>query len=196
MPTALYQEPGQRGFDEQNLEVIEVRLLELKQLFNSFDPSPFRERDLNSDAADFIVGWARETPRDKRFALRVHLEQLIGPEAPEVLGIAVREYFKSRAAGCRLQLRQLFRVGRISLIIGVLFLGGCLILSDLTEEMFRGWRFARLVQESLVIGGWVAMWRPLEIFLYEWWPIRSEARLNERLSIMPVEIISHSPRRT
>lgn len=32
------------------------------------------------------------------------------------------------------------------------------------------------------------MWRPLEIFLYDWWPIRSEAQLSDRLAAMPVRI--------
>ena len=40
----------------------------------------------------------------------------------------------------------------------------------------------------LFIGGWVSMWRPLEIFLYDWWPIREEARLSDRLAAMPVRI--------
>jgi hypothetical protein len=48
--------------------------------------------------------------------------------------------------------------------------------------------FASLLKESLLIGGWVAMWRPLEIFLYEWWPIRADAKLFDRLSVMPVRI--------
>ena len=38
------------------------------------------------------------------------------------------------------------------------------------------------------IGGWVAMWRPMEIFLYDWWPVRAEARLSDRLTAMPVRI--------
>jgi hypothetical protein len=32
------------------------------------------------------------------------------------------------------------------------------------------------------------MWRPLEIFLYDWWPMRREARLAEKLAVMPVRI--------
>ena len=43
-------------------------------------------------------------------------------------------------------------------------------------------------RESLLIGGWVAMWRPLEVFLYDWWPIRAEARLFDRLAAMPVRL--------
>jgi hypothetical protein len=45
-----------------------------------------------------------------------------------------------------------------------------------------------LQQESFSIGGWVAMWRPMEVFLYAWWPVRAEARLYDRLSAMPVTI--------
>ena len=32
------------------------------------------------------------------------------------------------------------------------------------------------------------MWRPLEVFLYDWWPILGEVRLLDRLSRMPVRI--------
>jgi hypothetical protein len=39
-----------------------------------------------------------------------------------------------------------------------------------------------VLQQSFVIGGWVAMWRPIEVFLYDWWPIRAEARLYDRLA--------------
>jgi hypothetical protein len=45
-----------------------------------------------------------------------------------------------------------------------------------------------LVQESLTIGGWVAMWRPMEIFLYEWWPIQRMGRLYQKMSRMHVEV--------
>ena len=39
---------------------IELRLKELNQLFDSFDPAPFHEKDLDQDAEEFIVSWARE----------------------------------------------------------------------------------------------------------------------------------------
>src|SRR5262249_43881467 len=37
--------------------VIEVHVGELKQLFDAIDPSPFRDRDLDPKAEEFIVGW-------------------------------------------------------------------------------------------------------------------------------------------
>jgi hypothetical protein len=45
-----------------------------------------------------------------------------------------------------------------------------------------------LFEQGLLIVGWVAMWRPLEIFLYDWWPIVGERRIHGRLSRMEVRI--------
>jgi hypothetical protein len=42
-----------------------------------------------------------------------------------------------------------------------------------------------ILRESLPIGGWVSMWRPPEVFLYDWWAIRNEIRLSDRLAAMP-----------
>jgi hypothetical protein len=168
--------------------VIEVRVAELRQLFNAIDPSPFRERDLDPGAEEFIVEWARDLPRDAPLALRVHLERGAGrADEAGLLREAIHQYFKARAAGSRRRLRELFRRGRISLLIALAFLGAAMTVSDLIAEVSNT-GVAAFLREGFVIGGWVAMWRPLEVFLYDWWPIRGEIRLLDRLSMMPVRI--------
>lgn len=170
-------------------ELIEVRVAELKQLFNAIDPSPFREKDLDGNAEEFIVNWAREAARERPLCLLVHLDRGAGSaEEPVILRDAVHEFFRNRTLQSKQRLRQLFRIGRISLMIGLAFLALSLGMSDLLATAMEGRRVGELLRESLLIGGWVAMWRPLEIFLYDWWPIRAEARLYERLSTMPVRI--------
>jgi hypothetical protein len=79
-------------------------------------------------------------------------------------------------------------VGRTSLAIGLVALASAIALGDFLAALMKGSRIGEIVRESLTIGGWVSMWRPLEIFLYDWWPIRSETRLSERLAAMPVRI--------
>ena len=61
-------------------------------------------------------------------------------------------------------------------------------LAGLVDRALRGNQVAALIRESMAIGGWVAMWRPLEIFLYDWWPILAERKLFDRLSAAPVRI--------
>src|SRR5436309_14561353 len=95
--------------------LIEVHVGELKQLFNSIDPSPFRNKDLDPKAEEFIVGWARDMPRDVPLALLVDLDRPAGlPDEAAVLRDAIHEFFIQRANAFRRRLRELFRVGRKS----------------------------------------------------------------------------------
>jgi hypothetical protein len=171
------------------LQTIKVRVSELRQLFHAIDPSPFRERDLDPRAEEFIIDWARDLPRDSPLALLVHLDRAAGrPDEAAVLGDAIHQYFRERAASSQRRLRELFRRGRISLVIALVFLGVSIGVGDTLASYFRETRFAEMLREGFLIGGWVAMWRPLEVFLYDWWPIRAEVRLFERLSTMLVRI--------
>jgi hypothetical protein len=171
-----------------NCELIEVHVSELKQLFNAIDPSPFRERDLEPNAEEFITDWAKEASPSATFGLAVHLDRPAGlPNEPGELREAIHGFFRHRAELSRRRLRELLRRGRTSLVIGVCALGLSLAAGNLVGRFFSN-HIAEILQEGLLIGGWVAMWRPMEIFLYDWWPIRAEAALADKLSVMPVRI--------
>jgi hypothetical protein len=166
---------------------VEVRLRELAQLFNSMDPSPFSDRDLDSAAEEFIVGWARELPHKDELELVIHLATPPDPIRAAGAEEAVRHYFADRAEVKNRELRLLLRRGRVSLAVGLLFLAGCFAASEIVGAgAAESWR--EFVNLGLQIAGWVAMWRPLEIFLYDWWPIRSDRLLMERLSRMRVRL--------
>jgi hypothetical protein len=169
--------------------VIEVHVGELKQLFNSIDPSPFRNKDLDPAAEEFIVGWAKDLHRDAALALVVDLDRPAGlPDEASILRDAVHAFFRQRAETYRRRLRELFRRGRTILLIGLTVLAAAIASGDFLANLLKTSRVGEIVRESLTIGGWVAMWRPLEVFLYDWWPIRNEARLSDRLAAMPVRI--------
>ena len=170
--------------------LIEVRISELRQLFNAIDASPFRSRDLDPAADEFIVEWAREAPLDAALALRVELARSAGPaDEPAAVGEAVGEFYSYRSKAAMRRLRQLLRIGRRSLMIGLACLVAFFGLASVLGLVLGDSALGLLLRESVIIGGWVAMWRPLEIFLYGWWPIRAEARLYDRLSAMPVRIV-------
>jgi hypothetical protein len=168
---------------------IEVHIAELRRLFDAMDPSPFHDRDLDPRAVEYIVGWARELPRGASLALLVHLDRSAGsPDETALLGDAIRQFFRGRSEAAKHRLKQLFRGGRVSLAIGLAVLAVAFATSQLIGRLPQVSGFGELLTESVLIGGWVAMWRPIEIFLYDWWPILAEARLYDRLAAMPVSI--------
>lgn len=169
--------------------VIEVHVRDLNQLFNSMDPSPFLDKDLDVDAEEFIVSWARELPDKSRLALLVHLDKpVINPNDTRLLRDAVHSFFHHRSELTRRRLRDLLKRGNTSLIIGLIFMTGSILLGDWIAHLLGDRGIGAIIRESLLIGGWVAMWRPMEIFLYDWWPIRHERRVYDRLSQSAVRI--------
>jgi hypothetical protein len=168
---------------------IAVRAHTIGQLFNSFDPSPFREKDLDAGVEAFLVGWVRELPHGTRFTIAVHLppEEAARPEAAGI-GEAFTHYFDYRAQVAEQELRELFRIGRRSLAIGVVALAACLVASQLVAAFVPNAVVARVLEESLIIVGWVANWRPIEIWLYDWLPIRRRIELNRRIAAAKVEV--------
>lgn len=175
--------------------LIEVHVAQIEQLFNSIDPSPFHIRDLDPQADDYIVACARELPRELALALVIHLDRPLAQdqELAQIEG-AIRSHFSASASANRARLRELFRRGRISLLIGVSFLSLSIALGEFSQDWLPKGSPGEIVRESLLIGGWVAMWRPMEIFLYDWWPLAARIRLLDRLARMSARIVQRRHR--
>ena len=167
---------------------IMLNLRELTQLFNSMDSSPFIERDLDADAEEFITSWARELPPGRELELVINLAVPTAAGGGAGVEDAVRHYFATRAAIKRLEFGQLMRRGRLSLGVGLLFLILCLMLAEFVGKLNIG-SAADIIKEGFTIGGWVAMWRPLEIGLYDWWPLYEERRRLDCLARIKVRVV-------
>lgn len=168
---------------------IEIRVEEIAQLFDTLDPFPFRERDLDADAEEYIVGWARELPADAPIRILVHAPAAAVTAAAAVdLEEALRRFFAYRADVVSRDLNELFRIGRRALAIGIAVLGLCLVLGESLAGRLGPGHLGRFVEEGLIIVGWVANWRPIEVFLYDWWPLVRRRRLYRRLAAATVRL--------
>lgn len=168
--------------------IIQVRIHELRQLFNSIDPSPFRERDLDPNCEEFIVSWARELPPERPVRVEIRIDRdRPSPTLLADIGPAVRSHFARAASLQELRRRRTLREGRMSLLIGLMVLVLCMSAATLlpTEAFGPPGEIAR---ESLIIAGWVVMWHPLEVLLYGIWPVVRERRLLERLATAEVAL--------
>lgn len=171
--------------------VLRVRVGRALEMFNTLDPYPFGERDLDPAAEDYLVAWVKDEPRGKplRVEILVPPDEAAGPEARALPG-AVRHHFEARAAAVGRELRETLRIGRIALMIGVPILGLSLLAAKALNDADDHRGFLSVLAEGLVIAGWVANWRPIEIFLYDWWPILRRRRRFERLARADIAVIA------
>jgi hypothetical protein len=183
--------PGTAAAQPGHPHTIRLKLRDMSQLFNSMDPSPFIEKELDEDAEEFIVSLAHEFSPTAPVKLRIYLDQWPAADPKELIMTAVHNHFAHRAKITDLEFKRLLRQGRTSLFIGLVFLAACLLLTKMLLGGEVG-TWAAVVRESLTIAGWVAMWRPMQIYLYDWWPLLRRIRIYKKLSHMPVEVLQKS----
>lgn len=169
--------------------LIELSLNKIGQLYNSFDPSPFHEKELDADADAYIFSAVREIGADKPIKIVIDLppDELKAPGAADIER-AIRNHFGYRLQTARRDLRHELRRGRTCFLIGLAFLAACMIGREVALTFVPS-AVQRILSEGLLIIGWVAMWGPLEVFLYGWWPVVGRARILERLAVVDVELV-------
>jgi len=178
--------------DDDTKFLVEINLQTPRQLFNTFDPSPFHEKDLDGAAERYIVDAVDEIPIHKPVHLVIHLpENVIVSEMAKQFQDAIQRYFAYRASEANHQLRRCFREGRIALLVGFSFLLTCLMMRELLLPYGEGF-FKSLLAEGFLITGWVALWHPLDVFLYHWWPLLRRYRLLNKISQLSVEVTASS----
>jgi len=169
-----------RTHDELSEGPIQVRVASVEHLFNPMDPSPLDERSLDQEVADWIEEWAEDLDHDHPVEVEISIadDRLNGREEAIVHGL--HSHFEHRQWQTARQLRKLLREGRISLVIGLAALAGFNAVSRLIGGSNNP--VIEVVHDGLSVLGWVSMWKPLEILLYDWWPIRHERRACQRLA--------------
>lgn len=173
---------------EGGVTLIELKLTRIEQLFNSLDPSPFHEKDLDHDAETYIVDSVRDLAADTPVKLVIYLppEQLIEPRLKTVPD-AIRHYFSYCGHSTLRKLRLLLREGRTALILGLALLFACIALRQIFFPAPTS-TWGDIAAEGLLILGWVAMWRPVEMLLYDWWPLRRLIKTYAKLAAVDVEL--------
>jgi len=169
--------------------LIEIRLLTIMQLYNSFDPSPFHEKELDTDAEKYIIDTIKDFPGKTDFKLIIYLPpEQVESEGAKTLASAIHNHFQYRTLVADRNFRRHFRYGRISLLIGLSFLLIALIARQMVSHLTTLF-LAQFFADALLIIGWVAMWEPITVLLYQLWPITQTKKVYEKLSVIEIDVL-------
>jgi hypothetical protein len=181
LQTSVYRTEG-------GAALLEIRLQTVRQMFHTLDPAPFHEKDLDEDAAEYLQQACEEVGGGQALRLVIHLpDSEAQSESARTLPEAINNYFSYRERQRHKDVLKLLRYGAASLAIGLVFLMACIALR---RELIARTYIAdqSIIDEGLLILGWVAMWRPIEVLLYDWWPLARRGAVLRRLAAIPVEI--------
>ncbi len=160
---------------------ISLRLRDARQLFDLRDPAPFRERDLDEKAVEYLLAALSDTPSKSSVRYILHIDEPLPPALTvDAIMEAVRGHFSYERDKVTRELRDHMRRAQLAMLVGVVALGVLLTLARLSSTVLHG-AVQEIVAEGLTITGWVGMWRPLELIAYDWWPFLARRRLLQRL---------------
>lgn len=171
--------------------IIEIDLSSVQQLFNSFDPAPFHEKELDINAETYIVDMVDDFPLKTPFRLVIYLHgaSATGEDARTIVK-AVRSHFRYRMLEQDLKFRTRFRHGRWALLVGLIFVAIAMFARQLVFSHFGSSDLAaQIIADSLLIIGWAAMWEPVTVLLYELWPILQMKKIYEKITTMEIEVL-------
>jgi hypothetical protein len=169
--------------------LIEIKLSSVMQIFNSFDPAPFHEKELDSAAEHYIVDTVKDFPKKTRFRIIIYLPPDIAmSERAQKIPQAIHNHFEYKVLVQDRKFRMRFRHGRFTLLIGLTFLAIALVARQEVSHI-NNLLFAQIFADALLIIGWAAMWEPVTVLLYELWPIIELKHTYQKISTMEIEIL-------
>ncbi len=171
-------------------ESIVIRLRSLSQLFASLDPSPFREGELTTDAEEYLIRKVSELPDGPPLRIVIQLPAADAmPRPSSDVAAALTGHFACCAAIEAKKAREALRAWRQMAAIGFVVLATCLFLAWHITNTLPPRPVTRIFQESFVILGWVAMWKPIETLLYDLLPPARHRRRHVLQRLSNAEVV-------
>lgn len=177
-------------YREENGQVlIEMKLSSVGQFFNSFDPAPFREKELDNEAETYIVDTVKDFPAKAAFKIVIYLpDTAVDMKEAGDIPTAIRSHFEYKTLMQKRRFRERYLYGQFALIVGLSFLAVATVASLAIDNYSSSYPVAHLIANALNVTGWVAMWEPVTVFLFQLWPIYKQRKVYEKISRMGVDV--------
>ena len=171
---------------ENGETIIELKVTNPDEFYNPLDPSPAAQKDLHSDTAEYIM--ENLTGKEKKIRFVIYLQDKIYEDGETSAGIgrAVSSYFRSKESAAEHRYAIEKKKGRRYLVRGLLFLVVCVVLSSVVTALSSN-TIIYAVGQSLVVIGWVALWKPAEFYLYDSRDMKNDIQLMKMLADACIE---------
>lgn len=176
---------------DQAVGTIVIALDDIHELFVAPVQDPMSNRFQNASGVDQIVKTAspRQIARVKSIDIDLPSGAGLAPD-PLQVQTAQHGYCDQRLDDLAERRRAILRRGFKELVFGVAFLALCLGLAAAVAAGITSPDWVRqFTSEGLIIVGWIALWHPVDMLLFEQWPVAREMRIIKGLSRLKVSFL-------
>ncbi|MCX5514840.1 hypothetical protein C3941_10815 [Kaistia algarum] len=171
---------------------VSLQLSDIHHFFQTPELDPFLGENIEASGMEQVLDTLKSRPR---LATRITRIVIHLPASTATDGLAL----KTRAAigtYCGAQIRRLKQKkrdihlqARRAVPVGFGVWAVCLVLSLMSEALLGSEAvIARVFSEGFIIAGWVSLWHPAELLLYDWRPYARDILLYEQIRGMEVVI--------
>ena len=168
---------------------IKLQLLNIHELLRS-PVSLYRKRTLKTDAEEFIVEEVEGLPCKVSITMKVHLA-LSEVKHKDEIAAAIHSHFFYRREQAQKKYKRIFQYGWRILFIALGLLAVIFSFTEIAINFLPDNRLVLFIRESFIIFGWVALWRPMELLLYDWYPVKADINLYYRLEHSNVQFVTN-----
>ena len=149
--------------DKKNV-YIDIDLDMYTDLYEEWDFSPQKKRDLDEDLYEYLIECSREIPLKRKVIIRMHLPAKIENGEKEKNAVSgIKRYFGYRYQKNgylrKKSLRSLAGYGSFGLIF--------LTTGAFIQKLLSDSPFSSILYEGLIIGGWVLFWECFDIVFFK-----------------------------
>jgi hypothetical protein len=162
---------------ESNKYLVTVLLHDYNDIYDDWDPSPFKRRDIEDEFNDFVLNSSEDIPLTFDISIVLYLPEAKKDERKErVLISAYKNYYEYATARISKSISGLHTKILSYLLFSCVFLIVGYFLSETGPGVF-----ARVLHEGILIGGWVFLWEFFTNFFIKRRELLEEFRLYNRL---------------
>jgi hypothetical protein len=134
--------------EEDGHVLIEMSLSSVIQLFNTFDPAPFHEKEMDINAENYIVDTVKDFPGKTDFKIVFYLpDNILDTKEAMEIPRAIRAHFEYKTLMQRRKLRERYIYGQFTFIVGVSFLALATVASLAIDTYYGSYPVAHLIAE-------------------------------------------------
>jgi len=186
----MFKTNESRVLEREDKDIIELNIIikNIDDLLKNDGSIASIEEGLSKPIEDYLFKAVKCYPISQKLKLLIIIKESHTQRDEDEIYKVIHSHFYYKVKVTQIYLKEQFRQWEINFFIGILFLILCLIIGGILEK-FTHIGVIKIIKESLLIIGWVALWEPVSFILFGWRVINRDKQYYKKLCNIPIEVI-------